>query len=509
MKIFTNDAIRRIFEKSIEVENITMLDMMERAASAVTYEIVKRWRSTKRIVVFAGPGDNGGDALAVSRMLFEQGYSPEVYLLNVKSSHLSNCCSANRDRLYELEGLSYTEVTETFNLPDLSENDVVIDGLFGSGLRAPLKGGYTSLVQYINDSGAYIVSIDMPSGLHGEKNATVDRRNIIKANLTLVYQFKRLAFFFAENAQFIGECVVLDLELNRNVIAELPSDFYLIDQDDASAMIRDRNQFTNKYDHGSIFLVAGSYGMMGSAILAARGAMRSGAGLVTVHAPRMGYMPLQTAVPEALYEPDSNEYVTSAIEMHHRYSVVAIGPGITSSDETLDALDTYLKSFHHPCLLDADALNCINRRPMLIRSIPKGSVITPHAIEFDRLFGKHNTDEERFLKALNEAKLYDITIVLKGHHTMTIFPSGKVYINSSGNAGMATAGSGDVLTGVIASFIAQGYQPDMGVVLGVFIHGLAGDIAATEHSEYGVMASDIVDNLGTAIKTARAQARRY
>lgn len=499
MKIFTNDSIRHIFERAIELEGLTALEMMERAASAVTYEIMKRWRTNKRIIVFAGPGDNGGDALAVSRMLYEQGYLPEVYLLNVKSSHLSSCCSANRDRLYQLDGIMYTEVTETFDLPELGENDLVIDGLFGSGLRQPLKGGYTSLVQFINDSGAHVVSIDMPSGLFGEFNATVDRRHIIKADLTLVYQFKRLSFFFAENEQFIGECMVLDLELHPDAYSDVSTDYYLIEEHDASQMVGDRKPFTNKTDYGSVLLVAGSYGMMGSAILAARAAMRSGAGIVTVHAPRMGYVPLQTAVPEVLFEPDSNEFVTSHILDDRRFSVVAIGPGITTSDETIDALDSYLKTCKHPCLLDADALNIIARRSMLLRCI-KGSVITPHAREFDRIFGMHNTEEERMLKAINNSRLHDITIVVKGHYTTTIFPNGKVFINSSGNAGMATAGSGDVLTGIIASLIAQGYPADLGVVLGIYVHGLAGDLAALEHSQYGVVASDIVDNLGHAIK---------
>ncbi|MCF0182483.1 MAG: NAD(P)H-hydrate dehydratase [Muribaculaceae bacterium] len=505
MKIFSNDSIRRIFDRSIEIEGISMLDMMERAASAITYEIMKRWRTTKRIVIFAGPGDNGGDALAVARMLFEQGYKPAVYLLNVASSHLSNCCSANRDRLYELEGIDYTEITKTLEPPILSENDVVIDGLFGSGLRSPLKGGYTSLVQHINDSGAYIVSIDIPSGLFGEQNARIDRRNIIKADLTLTYQFKRLSFFFAENAQFIGNCQVLDLGLSSDAMAEIPADTYLIEQDDAYRMIMPRDPFSNKYDQGTIYLVAGSYGMMGAAILSARAALRTGCGLVTVHAPKKGYVPLQTAVPEALFEPDKEQYVTSAFGESHTYSAVAIGPGITTSDMTLDALDQYLKLYHHACLLDADALNCIHKRPMLLRSIPKHSIITPHRVEFDRLFGSHSCDEERLYKALNEARLYDIIIVLKGHHTMTVCPNGKVYINSTGNSGMATAGSGDVLTGVIASFVSQGYQPETGAVLGVYIHGLAGDIAAQEHSEFGVMASDIVDNLGRAIKQAKTR----
>ncbi|MBQ0114252.1 MAG: NAD(P)H-hydrate dehydratase [Bacteroidales bacterium] len=499
MKIFTNDCVRRIFEKSIEHEGISLLDMIERAASAVTNEIIARWRPTKRVVIFAGPGDNGADALAVARMLQEQGYHPSTYLLNVKTDNLSNCCARERDMLLQLGDVDFTEVVRTFNMPDLGETDLVIDGLFGSGLRAPLQGGYASLVQSINDSGAYIVSIDMPSGLFSEWNQSCDRRNIINADITLCYQFKRLSFFFAENAQFIGECIVLDLDLNQDAITDIPTDCYLIEREDMHYAMRSRRPFTDKYDYGSVLLVAGSYGMMGAAILAARAAYRSGAGLVTVHAPNNGYVPLQTAVPEAIFEPDDNAFVNASFNSINRHSVVAIGPGISTNDETLDALDSYLKTNRRKCLLDADALNCIQRRPSLLNSIPNGSIITPHTREFDRLFGEHLYEEERLKKAMNESKLYDITIVLKGHYTMIIRPDGKLYINSTGNPGMATAGSGDVLTGVLASFIAQGYIPEKAVVMGVYIHGLAGDLAAQEHGEYGVTASDIVDNLGRAI----------
>lgn len=500
MKIFTTEGIRKIDEATIERDNISSLDMIERAASAIAYEIMSRWRSSQRIVVFAGPGNNGADALAVSRLLFEQGYNPEVYLFNIKSSHLSGSCSTNRDRFVGLGDVDFTEIVNEFAPPELGPEDVVLDGLFGSGLRSPLRGGYGSLVQYINDSRAHTVSIDIPSGLFGEWNLGSDRRNIIKAKLTLALQFKRLSFFFAENADFIGECKVLDLEMDTAAMASVPTDYYLIERDDAHKVIKPREPFCNKYDNGTVFVVAGSYGMMGAAVLASRGAMRTGAGLVTVHAPRCGCNILQTAAPEVLFEADRNEIITSDITLHHKYNVVALGPGMGTSEETRAAVDSFLKNYRQPCILDADALNCIAMHPMLIRSIPKGSVLTPHATEFDRLFGKHMSEEERLKKATDVSKLYEITIVLKGHYTMTVRPDGKVYINSSGNAGMATAGSGDVLTGVIASFVAQGFPVDWAVALGVYVHGLAGDMAAEAHGTYGLVASDIVDNLGRAIR---------
>jgi NAD(P)H-hydrate epimerase len=501
MKIFTNDGLRRIGDRTLEKENIMMLDLIERAASAVSYELISRWRTSKRFVIFAGPGDNGADALAVARMMYEQGYRPEVYLFNIRSAQLSDCCLANRDRLIEVAGddIEFIEVIRNFNPPALDENDVVVDGLFGNGLRTPLRGGYTSLVQYINSSGAYVVSIDIPSGMFGEWNMGNDRRNIIHADLTLTYQSKRLAFYFAENAEFIGDCKVLDLELDRESLARTPTDFYLIEREDVHEVMHPRNPFINKYDNGTVLLIAGSYGMMGAAVLAARGALRVGAGLVTVHAPRCGFQVLQTAVPEALFEPDRNEIMTTSIDQRKTYSVVALGPGLSTYDETLEAVHQFIMNFKRPCLLDADALNCIARRPMLLRSIPPRSVITPHAIEFDRLFGEHHTDEERLKKALDVSKIYNITIVLKGHYTMTVRPDSKVYVNSSGNPGMATPGSGDVLTGVISGLIAQNYQPDWSVVLGVYLHGLAGDLAAQEHGTYGMVASDIVDHLGKAI----------
>ncbi len=499
MKIFTNEALKQIDSATIESEGITELDLMERAASAVAYEIISRWRSTKRMIIFAGPGNNGGDALAVARMLYEQGYRPEVYLFNIRSSHLSHCCSANRERLLNMGDIDFTEIVDNFTPPELGENDVVIDGLFGSGLHSPLKGGYTALVQYINNSEAFIVSIDMPSGLLGEWNEGNDRRNIIRADLTLTFASKRLSFFFSENAEFIGHCIVLDIELSPKAIMTTTTDYYLIEKEDVGEKMQPLDPFISKYDNGTLFLVAGSYGMMGAAILACKGAQRIGVGLVTVHGPASANTIMQTSCPEALFEADSSDICTTAINAKHRFSVIALGPGIGTSDETIDAVDHFLKNYRKPCLLDADALNCIAARHMLLRSIPRGSIITPHAVEFDRLFGRNVTDEERFKRAINVSKTHNITIVLKGHYTMIVRPDGKVYINSSGNPGMATAGSGDVLTGIISGLIAKGYSPDDSVWMGVYIHGLAGDLAAAKVGEHSLIATDIVNNIGPAL----------
>ena len=501
MKLYTTEAIRRIGEKTIEAEGISTLDLVEREASAAVSEIIARWRPSKSIYVFAGPGNNGADALAVSRLLLEQGYRPVTYLFNTRNTHLSAPCSVNRERLLQYENASFIEIEKTFMPPELTADDLVIDGLFGSGLTAPLAGGYKALVQLINDSHAFVVSLDVPSGLFGEWNMGNEHRHIIHADLTLCYQFKRLAFMFAENAELIGEVVMLDLEMNKEAMAEQQSDFFFIERRDAARHFELRDPFTGKYDYGTVYLVAGSYGMMGAAVLATKAAMRAGAGLVMVHAPLCGYEILQTSVPEALVEPDNDKLVCTSIELKRKYNAIAIGPGLNSTIETLDAIEQFIKHCHHKLVLDADALNCIAKRPQLLKCIPKGSILTPSTNEFDRLFGHTVTHEDRLKKAIEAAHRHDVTIVLKGYNTMVVRPNGKIYINGSGNPGMATAGSGDVLTGIIAGFLAQGYAPDTAVVLAVYIHGLAGDIAAEEHGQHGLTASDIADNIGRAIKS--------
>ena len=400
----------------------------------------------------------------------------------------------------ELGDIDYTEVKGNFTLPDLSRNHLVIDGLFGSGLREPLSGGFMALVRYINESNATVVSIDVPSGMFSDWNRGAINRNIIHANLTLAVQFPRLPFFLSDNADLVGEWKVLDIELSAEKIRETPTDYYMVEKNDVRRVIQPRKDFSSKADYGSAMIIAGSYGMMGAAVLAAKGALRAGAGKVSVHSARCGYNILQSAVPEALYEADKHDIAVTNMLLQHHYTSIAIGPGIGTNEVTINALEAYLKATSDPVILDADALNCIALRPTLLNHIPILSIITPHAGEFDRLFGAQPDAETRLTKAIEMSRYYNIIIVLKGHHTAIVRPDGKIYFNSSGNPAMATGGSGDVLTGTIAAFMAQGYKPEISALLGTYIHGVAGDIAAEEHGQYGVTAGDIANNIGRAIK---------
>lgn len=499
MQIFSSDKLREIDQATCEAQNVDSLELMERAANAACYEIISRFLPAQRIVVVAGPGNNGGDALATARLLIERGYrNVEVFLFNIKN-HLSHDCDEECKKLITIDGVDFTEVTREFIPPYLGENDVVIDGLFGSGLKEGLQGGFVMLARYINESGAFVISLDIPSGLMGEWNSDLLRRDMVHADLTLTFQIPRLSFFFEENEEVVGEWKLLDIDLDQDTIKKLKSNFMLVEARSVRPLLRPRRRFTAKRDYGSALFFAGSTGMMGAAVLCARSCLKSGAGLATVHAPYGGLVVMQTSVTEALCEPDRSEHFISDMTVHHKHQVVAAGPGIGTNDNTIDALESLLKTCESPLVLDADALNCIAARPALLTMLPRNTVITPHIGEFDRLFGEHHSGEERLAKAIEMARYYNIIIVLKGHYTATVRPTGKVYFNSTGNPGMATAGAGDVLTGIIASFIAQGFRPEHAATVGVYIHGLAGDIAASELGEYGVTAGDIADRVGRAI----------
>ena len=500
MKIFSSEVIREIDKATCEAQGIDSIDLMERAAAAVCFEIETRFNPEQRIVIMAGPGNNGGDALSVARILYEHGYRKiEIFLFNVMGK-LSHDCSEEKKKLCEIENIDFTEVIHDFQPPHLSGDDVVIDGLFGSGLRGALQKGFLTLVRYINESGAFIVSIDIPSGLSGEWNDNVSRRDMIHADLTLTFQFPRLSFFFEENEEVLGEWKILDIGLDEATIKEMSVDFMLVEQKNVRPWLKKRKLFTVKRDYGSVLIFAGSTGMTGAAVFAAKSALRSGAGLVTVHSARVSLPIVQSTVPEALFEPDRSENFISDMTVHHNHQALAVGPGIGINEKTIDALESLLKTYKNPLILDADAINCMARRPHLLSLLPSQSIITPHIGEFDRLFGESGSNEARLKKAIDMAKYYNIIIVLKGHYTATVRPTGRVYFNSNGNPGMATAGSGDVLTGVITSFIAQGFHPGLAATLGVFVHGMAGDMANEKWGEYGMLSSEIADFCAIALK---------
>lgn len=501
MKLFTTEEISAIERATIEKEGITLHALVERAGQEAARAVARRWAPSQRIIVFAGPGNNGADALATARLLREEGFHPEVYLFNIGGNKLSADCAAARDHLLETApDIAFHEVLNAFKPPELSSNYLIIDGLFGSGLREELQGGFKALVQYINEENATVVSIDLPSGMFGDWNPQMVNRNTIHATLTLAIQYPRLCFFIPEVAELVGEWKVLDIGLSEKAAAATQAEFCLVEKRDVYRRLRHRKEFASKADFGTAVLYAGSYGMMGAAVLAAKGCLRAGVGKLTVTAPKCGYQILQTAVPEALYRHNRGELNIVEIHPDRDFSAFAAGPGIGTNEMTVKALEDFLASINKPVVLDADAINCIALKPTILNTVPVLSILTPHAGEFDRLFGPQPTPEARLRKAIEMAKFYNILIILKGRYTAVVRPDGKVYFNSSGCPAMATAGSGDVLTGVLLAMLAQGYPAEIASIIAVYIHGMAGEMAAAEQGEYGVTASDIADNIGKAIK---------
>ena len=499
MKIFNSAQMRELDRYTIEHEPVKSIDLMERAARAVSRELISRWSSDTPVVVFAGPGNNGGDVLAVSRLLLEQGYQVITFLFNISGS-LSADCAEMRQRLLDRRDNQLTEVTQEFDPPHLDEGTLVVDGLFGSGLNKPLAGGFASLVKYINAAGAPVASIDVPSGLMTEDNTYNVRANVIRATLTLTFQHTKLAFLFAENQQFIGELHVLDIGLSREGTDKIDAQYTLTNRSDVAALLRPRDPFAHKGQMGRALIVAGSYGMAGAAALCTKACLRTGAGKVTVHTPKRNAAILQNLVPEAVLHMDREETFFSEPVPTDDYQALAIGPGLGVGEQTGIAMIAQLRRAQCPVVADADALNILAAKHAWMQQLPKGIILTPHAKELDRMEGLCVDSYERLTKARHLAERLHGYIVLKGHYTAICMPDGHVVFNSTGNAGMATAGSGDVLTGIICGLLARGYQQREACVLGVYLHGLAGDLAASDLGEESLIASDIIQYLPKAFK---------
>ncbi len=502
MKIFTTEDVRAIDRRTMEVDGIPSRELIKRAARGMADEIMARWRPTRPFVFFAGPGNNGADALAIATIMMGQGYRPTVYLLNIGGQMLSLDCRTFRDEMLSSGGqVNFIEIKDQLKLPELTADTIVIDGLFGTGLREGLQGGFQVLVRYINESSATVVSIDIPSGMTGDLNPDAINRNIVHADLTLTVEFPRISFFLRDNADLVGEWRVVKIGLNKDIIKSTPSSFHIVEEAEVRHLLKPRSPFVSKANLGSALLVTGSYGMAGAAVLSARGALRSGVGKVTAHSPLCCYEIMQSAVPEAMFEPDEHKLVVSGINPRHDYSAIGLGPGLGTNEMTFSALDTFLKVHKRPVVIDADALNCLAARPYLLQDLPVLSVLTPHVGEFDRIFGDQPSDSVRLMKAMEVAHTYQVLILLKGHYTALVRPDSKVYFNPTGTPAMAKGGSGDVLTGLITGLMAQGYKPEVSALMGAYIHGLAGEMAEEEHGVYGVTAGDIAANIGKAIQS--------
>lgn len=491
--------MRELDAYTIAEEPIASIELMERAAKAVTAEIRRRWDTSVPVVVFAGPGNNGGDALAVARLLAGARYKVTVYLFNI-SGELSEDCATNRERLLACENVELREVTAQFEVPALDRKKLVVDGLFGTGQNRTLNGGFAALVKFINAAEVPVVSIDMPSGLMCEDNTYNVRGHIVRAALTLTFQLPKLALLLADNQPFVGELKVLDIGLSRKGLAEMETDMAITTAQEMRALLKPRPAFGHKGTFGHALLVAGKYGMAGAAVLAARACLRCGVGKVTVHTPRLNGSILQMALPEAILSPDRDEYTIASAISTEPYTAMGIGPGLGTDHRTAVAFIEQVRHSHIPVVIDADGLNILSEHKGWMQQIPKLSILTPHPQEFRRL-GNRSIDSYSTLNEAQEmAVRQQVYIVLKGHYTAICTPEGKTYFNPTGNSGMATAGSGDVLTGIITALLAQKYTALDACRLGVYLHGLAGDLAARQLGETCVIASDIVNHLPQAFR---------
>lgn len=499
MKIFSAATIRKWDQYTIAQEPVLSIDLMERAAGQCTEWIIRQYRDAPGFAVFCGKGNNGGDGLAMARMLLENNYPVSVYILEFGHKGTPDF-QTNLARLHKMPNAAIHFIQEEVHFHPPAPGEVVIDALLGSGINRPLEGLTAALAQYMNQSGCPVVSIDIPSGMYSD---TSTRGAItVKATHTLTFQCYKPAFLHAENAAALGEIHVLDIGLHPG-FADTTSGYALLTDDEIiHSIYRPRPAFAHKGNCGHALLFAGSHGKMGAAVLAARGALHGGAGLVTCHVPRGGNDILQTAVPEAMTETDAHEWIITARSpdsvMLDRYNAIGFGPGTGTDPATIALLAQVFSNYRKPMVLDADALNSFALQPGLLASIPPGSILTPHPREFERMFGPVADDFERVELARTKANELNVVIVLKGHHSFIAIPGGPDYFNATGNAGMATGGSGDVLTGLLTALLAGGYPSGQAAVLGVYLHGLAGDLAARDLSQEAMLAGNIADYIGKA-----------
>jgi ADP-dependent NAD(P)H-hydrate dehydratase / NAD(P)H-hydrate epimerase len=499
MKILSAAQTREADAATLQYEEIDSLELMERAAKAFAGWFENKFTPQEPVFIFCGPGNNGGDGLAVARLLSQKQYHVKVFIVGDSEN-------TSPDHKVNLQRLPQTIVSQTIRsvaeLPLLHRNHCVIDALFGTGLNRPVTDLFAEVIAYLNNSGICITAIDIPSGLYTDSQ-TPDDATIVKATYTISFELPKLAFFLPQHEAFVGSWHVVPIGLNPSFIADAVSDYCSVTIDDVRKLIKPRRKFSHKGLYGHALLLCGGYGKMGAAVLAARACLRTGVGLLTMHAPSSGYNILQTAVPEAMTLTDNNrKHISELPENMDNYSVVGLGPGMGKEKVTKTAIGQLLATCSLPMVIDADAINIIASSDKLKSQLPKNKVIfTPHPKEFERLVGKSKNDYDRLQNLVEFCREYSCYICLKGSHTAICTPEGKVFFNTTGNAGMATGGTGDVLTGVLTALVAQGYSLEEACLLGVYVHGLAGDLALQRVGDIAMIASDLTDHLPQAFMT--------
>lgn len=490
-KIFSTAQIAAIDKYTIEHEPISSLELMERAAGLWTERFVQFFPLPAKVVIVAGNGNNGGDGYAIARLLTLQHY--EVMVYGVGEAELSPDGEENCRRWLEIGGKwNRITISEEF---DVAPEAVLIDALFGSGLNRKVSGLAAEVIRKMNALPNQVVAVDIPSGLMGEDNSGNDVTAIVQADYTFTFQFPKLAFFLPENAGYVGHWQVIDIGLDQEAIKKTPTAWFYTTKKTIEQLLPSPAKYAHKGINGRGVLIAGKQYMMGAAILAARAALHSGIGLLYCHVPAKGGEIMQIAVPEAILDPDLSEVCFSGMERVENYNAIAVGPGLGQSPETVEGLKKLLQQGRGITILDADALNIIAQHRGMLDLLHDQCILTPHMKEFERLAGKSRNDFDRLNKLGIFANRYQVYVVLKGAHSVVATPDGRLFFNMSGNPGMAKGGAGDVLTGVLLGLAANGLEMLDIVRIGVFAHGLAGDLLAARYGYRGISAGMIADAL--------------
>jgi hydroxyethylthiazole kinase-like uncharacterized protein yjeF len=492
VKILKVEQVRAADAYTIENEPIESIDLMERAASKCADWIKENFERDRPVHVFCGIGNNGGDGLVIARLLSKSGYDVETHVLRFSEKY-SDDFQTNLDRMKELH-FPVHFISSEEDIPEVPHDALVVDAIFGSGLTRQVDAFTGACIDYLNSIPTLGISIDIPSGLFAESNAE-NEGSVFIADVTLCFECPKLSFLLPNGGSFVGEFEVLDIGLDKNFLEQQESDYILIREELVASIPIRRPKFSHKGSYGHALILAGSLGKMGASIMASQAALRSGVGLLTVNAPISGINSLQGSVPEAMVLPSEGEFHLKGMPNLAAFNTLGIGPGIGQDDETANMLKLIIQEFGGPMVLDADALNILAENKTWISFLPKGSILTPHPGEFKRLVGEWKSDIERLELQIEFAKKHGVYLILKGAHTSIACPDGRVFFNSNGNPGMATAGSGDVLCGILTGLLAQGFSPLETCILGVFHHGRAGDSAAEEKGQLTMTATDIIQKL--------------
>ena len=499
MKILKTTQVKEADDFTIKNEPISSIDLMERAATNCTNWILEELSEQENFTVFAGIGNNGGDGLVIARLLAKANKNVQVIIVEFSKKY-SDDFKINLERLKKTK-IKIKYISETKDFPEIDSENVVIDAIFGSGLTRPVIGFAGEIINKINSiERKFTLAVDIPSGLFGEENHHLPEQNIINADITLTFEFPFLSFMFVENFDFVGEFFVIPIGVSEEYIKKAKTNFHITENEEVSNIYKMPEKFAHKGNFGHGLLIAGGYGRMGAAILSAKAAHRSGIGLLTSQVAQKCVDVMQISSPETMLNIDENKNNLSKIPNINKFNAIGIGPGLGFNPKTVDLVGRiFKKAKNKRFVIDADAITIISKNKKLYKKIPKKAILTPHPIEFERLVGKTKNNFQRLSLQRAFSKKHNVIIILKGAFTSISLPNGKVYFNPTGNPGMATAGSGDVLTGMILAFLAQGYKPEKAAIMGVYLHGYAGDSANVDLNTTSIIASDIIDYIDSGI----------